>query len=779
MTSGTRMLRTHRITVRFVALLSIAVLVGLSGVSVLSYAGYSSAVEEVYEHMCLSSLRQVANSFDIILQNIIDISRLLYEDDLQDGQSIPSTEILDLMKIDVFEEYAARVRLQSLIDRLQYSNRFIHSVYLYSSATGIVGTSNNGFFPIETFTDRRFLEWYRADSETIALINTHPVPEVTRTGALSHLFSICVRIPIGSDIDTSLGALVINLSQSRTYEEIVSGLYIDSKSELYVADDDGHVILARKSEELYLPVSGLWVGRLPERVVIRDEETYLVVRYSNPQRGWEYIAAYPYRGIRSSKLLFARAVILISLSVLAACLLGIGYLLIRQLKPLDELDHFVRNSMSAHQGKSSRAVPLAGLKDTVYTIFKDNISLRDRLSISWPVFRERYLRSIVTGDAVPRGNPAGQLEAFGIDIAPGDLTLALIGFDGNAADNSAQEANGRWRHENLIQLGVRTIIDAELAAAAYSSFTVDAGSDTVAVVVHTAGRGSGEFVTLLRSVQEKLKNDVGIAATVAMSDEVATLQTLENAYARAQHAMQYRLLYGEGSIIHYNDVKPEGRSSLEYPKEEESKLKVFLRIGSRAASLESLDKMLSSISRAGTFIEAKLDIMQLYSALVSVAEELKLGAEPYFTADRSIESLFANESLDAVRRVFREVVSMILDRIEKEADEKKSRYYRRIRTYIDEEYMRDISLEMASEEIGLSPTYINRILRSTENRSFIDALNNRRIATACSYLTETDRQIKDIALSVGFSSPNYFNRIFKDLIGVTPGRYRRNAHQTE
>ena len=47
---------------------------------------------------------------------------------------------------------------------------------------------------------------------------------------------------------------------------------------------------------------------------------------------------------------------------------------------------------------------------------------------------------------------------------------------------------------------------------------------------------------------------------------------------------------------------------------------------------------------------------------------------------------------------------------------------------------------------------------------------------ACHMLLQNDLRIEDIALQTGFNSANYFSRIFKQIMGISPKDYRRQEH---
>ena len=48
-----------------------------------------------------------------------------------------------------------------------------------------------------------------------------------------------------------------------------------------------------------------------------------------------------------------------------------------------------------------------------------------------------------------------------------------------------------------------------------------------------------------------------------------------------------------------------------------------------------------------------------------------------------------------------------------------------------------------------------------------------RIKRCCEKLAQTDETVTAIGISSGFGSSQYFSRVFKKYVGVTPTEYRR------
>lgn len=93
--------------------------------------------------------------------------------------------------------------------------------------------------------------------------------------------------------------------------------------------------------------------------------------------------------------------------------------------------------------------------------------------------------------------------------------------------------------------------------------------------------------------------------------------------------------------------------------------------------------------------------------------------------------------------------------------------------YIERCYDRKITLEDLSEKAGYSYNFFCKFFKEHTGMSFVDYLNGVRIKNAKNLLLTTDDTVTDICLKTGFSSLSYFNRVFKNLNGITPTEYRK------
>lgn len=88
---------------------------------------------------------------------------------------------------------------------------------------------------------------------------------------------------------------------------------------------------------------------------------------------------------------------------------------------------------------------------------------------------------------------------------------------------------------------------------------------------------------------------------------------------------------------------------------------------------------------------------------------------------------------------------------------------------------RDISRDETARHAGISPSHFSRLLKERTGRTFTELLRQCRVDLACDLLRATDRQLAEIADVCGFCDQSYFTRVFQDVKGVTPSRFRQEA----
>jgi AraC-like DNA-binding protein len=96
----------------------------------------------------------------------------------------------------------------------------------------------------------------------------------------------------------------------------------------------------------------------------------------------------------------------------------------------------------------------------------------------------------------------------------------------------------------------------------------------------------------------------------------------------------------------------------------------------------------------------------------------------------------------------------------------------RARDAIDRTYAHPVDVPALARVASVSEAHFIRTFRATFGETPHRYLQRRRVERAMFLLRETERNITDICLDVGFTSLGTFSRTFRDIIGLNPTDYR-------
>lgn len=152
------------------------------------------------------------------------------------------------------------------------------------------------------------------------------------------------------------------------------------------------------------------------------------------------------------------------------------------------------------------------------------------------------------------------------------------------------------------------------------------------------------------------------------------------------------------------------------------------------------------------------------------------GADSYITKPFSGQVLLSRiENLLRSRIMLRSVFAG--DKQETDEEEKLNEadktFVGRLRTAIQENLGdSDFSVERLGEEIGLSRVQLYRKVKALTGQTPVELLRKARLTKARQLLEKTEKSVSEIAYEVGFTSPSYFNKCFKDEFDINPSSLR-------
>lgn len=77
-----------------------------------------------------------------------------------------------------------------------------------------------------------------------------------------------------------------------------------------------------------------------------------------------------------------------------------------------------------------------------------------------------------------------------------------------------------------------------------------------------------------------------------------------------------------------------------------------------------------------------------------------------------------------------------------------------------------------AERLGISPSYLNKLVRTQTRHSAMDWVEISRVNWAKSLLKDSDLSVGEVSIAIGVDDPSYFTRFFRKSTGMTPSEFR-------
>ena len=154
------------------------------------------------------------------------------------------------------------------------------------------------------------------------------------------------------------------------------------------------------------------------------------------------------------------------------------------------------------------------------------------------------------------------------------------------------------------------------------------------------------------------------------------------------------------------------------------------------------------------------------------AEGYEHGADAYLSKPFSLRLLLSRiDNLIESRKKLNQTWSKGVedDEIGNISNEIDKSFLKQLRKIIQENLANsDLSVEQIGDEIGLSRVQLYRKVKALTGYSPVEILRKARLTRARHLLQTTERTVSEVAYAVGFSTPSYFSKCYKDEFGENP-----------
>lgn len=248
---------------------------------------------------------------------------------------------------------------------------------------------------------------------------------------------------------------------------------------------------------------------------------------------------------------------------------------------------------------------------------------------------------------------------------------------------------------------------------------------------------------------------------------------IKESYRTTAEAARYRYIYTEETCLFYEALKLEKR------KHSGSHLKLFEVMERDIANENFLDFKSRMDGLVVSFKSGDYDITYCNSTLrdlvamfYQMMQQYQLDMWVVFGYD--IREYYKQiPDIDTFRQWGNYLCENIIRNIRNQKESVDVDLKERIIRIIDENLETCISLDYLADELHMRPDAVSRMFKQMMGKGYSEYIKEQKLDRAIRLMDE-GYSVKDIAEQLGYSSSQYFIKVFKDAYGITPHQFRKN-----
>lgn len=253
---------------------------------------------------------------------------------------------------------------------------------------------------------------------------------------------------------------------------------------------------------------------------------------------------------------------------------------------------------------------------------------------------------------------------------------------------------------------------------------------------------------------------------------LSPLLQAEQAFMKKTQEKLYQQSKINEAIQMYKEQGRRPTQNFFYTKESELLTKV--RAGNLKESKALLNELIGHVlfSEGSKLETIRVRAVELTTLLSRVAIDGGASADSVYTLNSQFIALMSREQdLDELCYLLQDVVESFVAATFHQHDQGES-HIRKALQYIALNYPSHITLKDVAEQVDLSANHFSSLFTKIVGMHFRDYLCHVRVEECKRLLQSTDYSLAEIATATGFPDQSYFSKVFKKVVGVSPGKYR-------
>ncbi|MEJ8305810.1 helix-turn-helix domain-containing protein [Saccharibacillus sacchari] len=509
-----------------------------------------------------------------------------------------------------------------------------------------------------------------------------------------------------------------------------------------------------------------------------DSDAYTIFHEPLPTTGWTLYSATPHRFFQEQSLAVQRLVLAISAVALLIGLLLSGVMTKLIYSPLKRLVANIRQLT----GQSDTDVNEYGIITTAVHHLNEKVStLEETLLATGPMVKRNMILKLLQRDQTEPSikertlveNLFGEADGFRCLLLHRHRKPEFREDSKNGAASTRTDVVSMLERMTMpgVLIVAEELTDGKIAA--ILARTATSGSSSGANPSNSASLDDEWIRTLADHLLKVCGELPDVNVQLAWGREVTKPHELHVSRTDAESRIKYAYFLPERPMLHEDDLAEREDSQGEIPQPVLARFREKLPGRQFDEIAEAIDALIEAM-REGRY-PADYCHFILSNAVFAFSDYLKsiCYKQPGGGRPDLHRQYIALSHIDEFRGWLLDTVRTFLAETDKRSSERATDTLEYAKQYIDEHLPDDLSLEAVSSNVFISAKYLSRLFKEELGVTYTEYVTKKRMETAKERIERGGATIEQIAGAVGYSTPAYFIKKFKEAYGCTPGNYLR------
>lgn len=616
----------------------------------------------------------------------------------------------------------------------------------------------------------------------------YPYNEIVRTAQARSTSSLVVSL--NSDPNTGdmffvrtvplhstdpLGFLIVQLEKD-SVRRFLDNLQLSGGRKVMIVDDRGAIVAKQEilgvreqlqpTDELY----PFWEADYPYSGTVKlDNISYNVAALPSSVQDWTYIALTPVTELSAKANNILRITWSFIIAMLFVWTVAAAVVARRMYRPIVQIAE-----KFAHPSEEQRS------KDMLHTIDAMLEQMRDRNALLQVELNEYkpYTKEMIVQHLLTEGSTYKELEMataeFDLSLEEREFYVAVVQFEQTGLLSRANTEHD-W---GVLTRRLRRHAEQLGESGAYKAFAVTMPGH-VAILFDVPEQDEGALTVIVSfgdRIRQFAEAELHVPASVAVSNSHIGSAGIAEAYREAVAFLKYKWTLGYQATISVQMVaRTEAISLHNLARWKSAAVSSLMRCDAAEAQMY-VSRLLNSLPDALRQSEAASGLMSMMISDIGLSLKER-GYEldsllEYNVLERILQLRSQEEWLIWLEH---ELFPAIVCRLNERSLEERQQLVPRVLAYIRDHMESDLSLQRLADYAEVSSTTLSRIFKEEVGVNYLEYVINLRMNQAKQWLADTDMPIKEMAQRLQYTTVQNFNRIFKQVTGVAPGKYRKQA----